>query len=141
MFHWAVLDGLVFDGLCGRTHRSHGLRAFCFYINLVFSGVFAFSLPTHLTPPTLLTLITMSSPSASAPSPSSENLTNVKGLSSWELLQNHYQRIGSVHKYDYFSSVSFPLLLFFASDCFVSFSLVFFLGRWVRRCASGSFFC
>ena len=49
----------------------------------------------------------MSSPSASAPSPSSENLTNVKGLSSWELLQNHYQRIGSVHKYDYFSSVSF----------------------------------
>ena len=53
----------------------------------------------------------MSSPSASAPSPSSENLTLVKGLSSWELLQNHYQRIGSVHKHDYFPSVSFLFII------------------------------
>ena len=70
-----------------------------------------FSPPTYLTPLTPLALTTMSSPSASAPSPSSENLTNVKGLSSWELLQNHYQRIGSVHKYDYFPSVSFSFII------------------------------
>ena len=101
----------VFDWLCCLTHRSHGLRAFRSYINLGFSGVFAF-LPTNTShSSTPLTLTTMSSPSASAPSPSSENLTNVKGLSSWELLQNHYQRIGSVHKYDYFSSVSFPFII------------------------------
>ena len=49
--------------------------------------------------------------SAPAISPSSENLTNIQGLSSWELLQNHYQRIGSVHKADYFPSVSFFLFI------------------------------
>ena len=103
-----------FDVLCGLTHRSHGLRAFCSYINLGFSGVFAF-LPTNTShSPTPLTLTTMSSSSAPASSPSSENLTNVKGLSSWELLQNHYQRIGSIHKYDYFSSVSFFFCYYFA---------------------------
>ena len=40
--------------------------------------------------------------------PSSENLCNIKGLSSWELLQNHYQCIGNVDKSDYFPSVSHP---------------------------------
>ena len=75
-----------------------------------------FSPPIHHTLPTPLILITMSSSpmtSASAISPSSENLTNIKGLSSWELLQNHYQHIGSVHKYDYFPSVSFPFIVVF----------------------------
>ena len=125
----AVLDGLCFDGLCCLTHRSHGLRAFCSYINLGFSGVFAFLLTNTSHSSIPLTLTAMSSPSASAPSPSSENLTLVKGLSSWELLQNHYQRIGSVHKYDYFPSVSFSFHHYFSpSDCFV---LVFFLGCWV----------
>ena len=54
----------------------------------------------------------MSSPSM-APVPTaslSENLCNIKGLSSWELLQNHYLRLGSVDKADYFSSVSFPFV-------------------------------
>ena len=49
-------------------------------------------------------------------SPSSENLTNIQGLSSWELLQNHYQRIGSVHKADYFPSVSY---FFYFLYCFL----------------------
>ena len=68
-----------------------------------------FSPPTLLSSPTPLTLTTMSSPSMApvpAASPSSENLCDIGGLSSWELLQNHYQCIGSVDKADYFPSVS-----------------------------------
>ena len=78
--------------------------------------VWLFFPPTLLSPPTPLTLITMSS-SSMAPVPvafpSSENLCDIKGLSSWELLQNHYQHIGSVHKADYFPRVSFFCFLYF----------------------------
>ena len=133
----------VFDGLCCLTHRSHGLRVFCSYINLGFSGVFAF-LPTNTfsLPTPLIFTIMSSSPMTSAPavSPSSENLTNIKGLSSWELLQNHYQPIGSVHKADYFPSVSFLFLCRWFVFLIGLFFLVFFLGCWFRRYASGFFF-
>ena len=63
-------------------------------------------------------------------SPSSENLTNIKGLSSWELLQNHYQRIGSIHKADYFPSVSSFFLSFILGLFLVSLS-IFRLPPWL----------
>ena len=121
----------MFDGLCGLTHLSHGLRAFCFYIILGFPGVFTF-LPTN-TSPTPLTLTTMFSSSMApvpAASSSSENLCNIKGLSPWESLQNHYLCLGSVDRADYFPSVSHFLSIFHALlslSCFSPFRLLLWL--------------
>ena len=114
---WNVFRWAVFDGLCDLTHCSHGLRAYCSYIILGFSGVFAF-LPTntspillHLTPPTTMSSSSMAPVPTASPS---ENLCNNKGLSLWELLQNHYLRLGSADRADYFPSVGCSLLIFHA---------------------------
>ena len=54
----------------------------------------------------------MSSSMSIVPSASpSENLCNIKGLSSWELLHNHYLRLGSADRADYFPDVILFFLL------------------------------